>query len=175
MPRASSSTRTAATSFTDTPVPLNSSTVAGDEWVSLHPASSAAQKYPIRSQTVLMARGIGLTIQQRREISGGVGLRMSCDFLGRAGNQHAATAGAAFGAEVEDPVRGLDDVEIVLDDHDGIALVAQPMQHVQQLCYVVEVQPGGGLVEDVERAAGGALGQLARELDPLRLTAGERR
>jgi hypothetical protein len=37
------------------------------------------------------------------------------------------------------------------------------------------VQAGGGLVEDVERAAGGALAQLLGELDALRLAARERR
>ena len=35
------------------------------------------------------------------------------------------------------------------------------MQNVQKLLDVVEVQPGGRLVEDVERLAGIALGQLA--------------
>ena len=37
------------------------------------------------------------------------------------------------------------------------------------------MEPGGRLVEDVERAAGVALGQLGGELDPLGLAAGERR
>jgi hypothetical protein len=36
------------------------------------------------------------------------------------------------------------------------------------------MQAGGRLVEDVERAAGVALGQLQRQLDALRLAAGER-
>jgi hypothetical protein len=39
---------------------------------------------------------------------------------------------------------------------------------------VVEVQAGGGLVQDVERAAGVALGQLQRQLDALRLAARQR-
>ena len=37
----------------------------------------------------------------------------------------------------------------------------------------MKVQAGGGFVEDVEGAAGVALGQLAGQLDPLRFTAGE--
>ena len=36
------------------------------------------------------------------------------------------------------------------------------------------MKPSGGLVEDVERAAGGDLAELAGELDALRLAAGER-
>jgi hypothetical protein len=52
--------------------------------------------------------------------------------------------------------------------------VAQPVQHLEQMLHVVEVQARRGLVQDVERAAGVALGQLAGELDALRLAAGER-
>jgi hypothetical protein len=42
-------------------------------------------------------------------------------------------------------------------------------------CDVLEMQAGGRLVEDVERAAGGAARQLLRQLDALRLAARERR
>jgi hypothetical protein len=68
-----------------------------------------------------------------------------------------AAAVAAFGAEVDDPVGGLDDVEIVLDHHDRVALVDQLVQHFQQLGDIVEMQARRRFVEDVERAAGGAL------------------
>ncbi len=40
----------------------------------------------------------------------------------RAGNQDAAAAAAALGAEVDDPVGRLDDVQVVLDDDDGVAV-----------------------------------------------------
>ena len=53
-----------------------------------------------------------------------------------------------------DPVGGLDHVEVVLDHHDRVAVVAQAVQHGEQVLDVVEVQAGGRLVEDVERAAG---------------------
>jgi len=49
--------------------------------------------------------------------------------------------------QVDHPVGGLDDLEVVLDHHDGVALVAQAVQDVQQLLDVVEMQPGGGLVQ----------------------------
>ena len=55
----------------------------------------------------------------------------------------------------------------------GVARLHQPVEHRQQLPDVLEVQAGGGLVEDVERAAGGDPRQLARELDALRLAAGQ--
>ena len=65
--------------------------------------------------------------------------------------------------------------EIVLDDDHGVAGLDQLVQHFEQLRHVVEMQPGGRLVEDVERAAGGALGQFLGELDALRLAARQRR
>ena len=52
---------------------------------------------------------------------------------------------------------------------------AQAMQHAEQLLDVVEVQARGRLVEDVERAPGVALGQLARQFHALRFAAGQRR
>jgi hypothetical protein len=62
----------------------------------------------------------------------------------------------------------------VLDDDDGVARVAQLVQHLEQQVDVGKVQAGGGLVQDVERAAGVALGQLQRQLDALRLAARQR-
>ena len=67
-----------------------------------------------------------------------------------------AAAVAAFGAKVDHPVGGLDDVQIVLDHDHGVALLDQLVQHLQQLGDVVEVQAGGRLVQDVERAPGRA-------------------
>jgi hypothetical protein len=48
------------------------------------------------------------------------------------------------------------------------------MQHFQELGDIVEMQAGGRFVENVEGAAGRALGQLLCKLDPLRLAARER-
>ena len=80
---------------------------------------------------------------------------------------------ATLGPEVDDPVGRLDDVEVVLDDHHRVPAVDQPVEHGEQLLHVVEVEAGGGLVEDVEGAAGAHPGQLPRQLDALGLAAGE--
>ena len=53
------------------------------------------------------------------------------DLLWGAGRDDGAAAMAALGAEVDDPVGGLDDVQIVLDDHYRVAVVAQPVQDIQ--------------------------------------------
>jgi hypothetical protein len=63
----------------------------------------------------------------------------------------------------------LDHVEVVLDHHHRVAGVDQALQHLEQPADVLEVEPGGGLVEDVEGGPGGAAPQLGRQLDPLGL------
>ena len=46
------------------------------------------------------------------------------DRFGCAGHENLAALIAAFGAQVDDPIGGFDDVEIVFDDDHGIAFVA---------------------------------------------------
>ena len=110
-------------------------------------------------------------LQQRLEIMAGVAAFHRHHLFGRAfGHDHAALD-AAFGAEVDDPVGGLDDVEIMLDHDHAVALLDEPMEDFEELADVVEMQAGGGLVQDVERVAGGAAAEFLGELDALGLAA----
>jgi hypothetical protein len=109
------------------------------------------------------------------EILPSIALRIAGDLLGRAFGDHLAPAVAALRPHVDDPVGGLHHFQILLDDDHRVALVDQLVQHVKQLRDVVEVEPRGRLVEDVERAAGRAARQFLGELDALRLAAGQRR
>ena len=93
--------------------------------------------------------------------------------LRRARYQHLSTTGAAFRPHVDDPVCGLDYVQVVLDHDDGVAGVAQLVQHPQQQFDIGEVQAGGRLVKDVEGSAGVAFAQLQRQFDALGLAAGQ--
>ena len=70
-------------------------------------------------------------------------------------------------------VGGLDHIQIVLDDHHRVAHVHQLLEHLNELVHVGGVQAGGGLVQDIDGLAGGALGQLGGQLDPLGLAAGQ--
>src|SRR3954451_23898312 len=97
------------------------------------------------------------------------------DVFRRAPGDDLAAAVAAFGAEVDDPVGGLDDFEIVLDDDDRVALRDQLVQHLQEFLDVVEMQAGGRLVKDIKRAAGGGLGKFLGQLDALGFAAREGR
>jgi hypothetical protein len=68
------------------------------------------------------------------------------DLFGGALGDDAAPALAAFGAEVDDPVGVADDVEVVLDDDDGVAEVGEAVEDLEELADVIEVEAGGGLV-----------------------------
>ena len=67
------------------------------------------------------------------------------------------------------------DVEVVLDDHERVARLEQLAERREQLRDVVEMQPGGRLVEDVEQPLAAVRRQMRRDLDALRLAAGQRR
>ena len=79
-------------------------------------------------------------------------------FFRRALRDHLASTTAALGTKIDDVIRHLDDIQIVLNDDDGIARIRQLLQYVDQLLYVDGVQAGRGFVQDVERPPGGALG-----------------
>ena len=71
--------------------------------------------------------------------------------LGRARGHHATTVFAAVRPQIDNPIRGLDHIQIMFDHQHGVAEVHQALEHVEQLPHVVKVEPGGGLVEQVER------------------------
>src|SRR5260370_42491513 len=63
------------------------------------------------------------------------GVRLFCpgDELWRALGDDAPATPAAFGAEVDDPVGLLNDVEMELDDEPGVAEIDQALQTVEKL------------------------------------------
>src|SRR5665213_1848441 len=108
----------------------------------------------------------------------------------RADGDDLAARVSPLGTQVEEPVRGADHVEVVLDHDDRLAGGDQAAEGGEELGDVLEVKSRGGLVEQEEPRAGdlavgparqgrdgapGSLGEMPRELQALRLTAGERR
>ena len=65
----------------------------------------------------------------------------------------AAPACAAFRAEVKDMICALNQIQIVLDDDNGMALPHQVVKGLQQFGNILRVQPGGGLVKKKQCAA----------------------
>ena len=62
----------------------------------------------------------------------------------------------------------------MLDHHHGVAAVAQPVQYLQQQLDIVEMQAGGGLVQNIQGAPGIALAiipEIASPAAPRRRTA----
>src|SRR5262245_36645389 len=98
-------------------------------------------------------------------------LALGNDF-GRAGHDHFTTAVAAFGAEVDDVVSGLDYVEMMLDHQYSVPGINQLIQTFEQSLNVGEVEARCRLVEDVEDVfAALQFAEFARELDALCLAA----
>ena len=65
------------------------------------------------------------------QVASGVAVWIFCHGLWRAATHHRAAAAAVFRAHVHKLVCGLDDVEVVLDDDDGVAVVAQALQDLE--------------------------------------------
>src|SRR5947209_9259766 len=103
--------------------------------------SSRATAYLLRR-----LRPPGPPRQRRGEKPPGITPLLARHRFRRAGGDDLAAAVAAFRAEIDDPVGGLDYFEVVLDHHHRVALVGELVQHVEQRLHVVKVQPGGGLV-----------------------------
>jgi hypothetical protein len=91
----------------------------------------------------LLRVAIGMTIVRDSKNAGkdlaGVRLFGAGDEFGRALGYDSAAAVAAFGAEVDDPVGLLDDVEVVLNDEHGVAKIDQALENVEKFSHVVEV------------------------------------
>ena len=84
----------------------------------------------------------------------------------------AVLAGAR--PHVDEPVGAPHHLLVVLDDDDGVAEVAEPLERPDQPVVVALVQADRRLVEDVEDADE-LRADLGREPEPLRLAARERR
>lgn len=80
---------------------------------------------------------------------------------------------SAFGAEVEDPVGGFDDVEVVFDYDEGISGVAEAAEDAEEAVDVGEMEACGGLIEEVDGTAGILTGEFGAEFHSLGLAAGE--
>lgn len=102
---------------------------------------------------------------------GGVGV-LSEVFWGAGGDDLAAVL-TAFGAHVDNPISGFDDVEVMLDDNHGVAAVDEFAEDFEQTADVVGMEAGGRLVEDIEGLAGAAASEFGGELNALGFAAGE--
>src|SRR5258708_739479 len=108
------------------------------------------------------------------QVSPSVGIGRSRNLLGSSLGYNLAAAIAALGSHVDHPICAPYDIEVVLDDQDTAAVLDQPLERGQQFGDVVEVQAGGRLVENVERATASCLRKMRRQLHSLGFTAAQR-
>ena len=77
---------------------------------------------------------------------------------------------AALRAHINHPIGSLYDLQIVLNDNDGIPSINKFMQNLQQLFDIIKMKSGRRLIQNVNRFTGRATRQLFRQFDTLRLT-----
>ena len=107
-----------------------------------------------------------------REVTARVRVRIARHLFRRAGGDHAAAAITAFGTEVDHPIGGFYDVEIMLDDEKRSAGIEKFAENHKQLLDIVEMQTGGGLVENIEHALVRLARKMRGEFQTLRFAAG---
>src|SRR5215469_8384587 len=89
-----------------------------------------------------------------------------------AGKEQLAAKFARARSQVDDVIRRLNGVWIMLYDENGVAQVAQRFQNVNEALRVARMKADGRLVEDVERAHQMRT-ERCRQLDALRFSAGK--
>ena len=98
-------------------------------------------------------------------------LAYSGDVLRCSGADNRAATIAAFGTKINQPVRRLDDIEIVFNHKNSISLIDQARQNDQQATNIFEMKTSRWLVKQVHRVARRTLCKFARQLHTLRFTA----
>ena len=101
-------------------------------------------------------------------------MRIASDLFRSSGGDDFAALIAAFGTEIHQPIGGFDDVEIVLDDEKRGAGLEQFAKRGEKFGDVLEVQAGGGLVEDIEDAVIFRPRKIGSQLEALRFAARKR-
>src|SRR5262245_33239509 len=145
------------------------------------PSCPSSLSSPLRSSrppAYLSAGRVGMRAalgQHGPKVLAGIGGFNLGNLRRRAGCHDDAAVFAAFGAQVDQIVRGLDDVEIVLDDEQRVSRFEELPERGEQLRDVIEMQPRGRLVENVEKPFTAVRRQVRRDLDPLSLTTRQRR
>ena len=108
-----------------------------------------------------------------RQILPGERLRIGAHGVGRVEGHDLAATFAGAGPEVQQPVRRQHDLRIVLDHHQRIAGIAQPVHHLRHALHVARMQADRRLIEHEQRVhQRGA--QRRSQIDPLDFTARQR-
>ena len=107
--------------------------------------------------------------QELRSIS----LRALCHFFGCTARKEFSPALTAFWSHIYDIVCHFDNVKIMLDNNDRIALIDQLVQHIHQHADILKVQSGGRLIKNIERLACIPFGKFGGKLHTLAFATGK--
>ena len=107
-----------------------------------------------------------------RNVFPGVGNGISCHFLGSTFCNDRTSTVTSLGTDVDDVVRRLNHIQIMLNHHQGIACICQSMEDFHQLMNICKMQSCGGFVQNVDGLSGTSLGKLSGKLDTLGLSSG---
>ena len=89
------------------------------------------------------------------------------DIFGGSGDDEFASSVTSFRTNIDDPVGGLDDVEVVLDHHDAVALLDEALKGFQQDGDVIDVETGGRFVKDEKSSSRFMSSQACSQFEPL--------
>ena len=95
------------------------------------------------------------------------------ELFGGAGSDEGAAGGAGARAKVDEVVGGVEDVEVMFDDDDGVSFVDEGLEDGEELGDVVGVKADGGFVKEVEGFSGIPFGEFAGKADPSSFSSGE--
>jgi hypothetical protein len=95
------------------------------------------------------------------------------DVFGGPLNDDLSAADTGFWSEVDDPVGSFDDIEVMFDDDDGISLFDEAIEDAEEFEDIVEVESGGGFVEQVECASAVGSAEFGGQFDALGFAAAE--
>ena len=88
---------------------------------------------------------------------------------------HLSTRFAPFRAEIDHPIRSLDDIEIVFNHQNRIARLDKIRQYLKEHFDICEMEAGRWLIEQVERFSSTPFHKFPGQLDPLGFPSRERR
>src|SRR5208283_2937868 len=97
------------------------------------------------------------------------------DLFRRALGDDSTAAVSALWSQIDDPVRRFYHLKIMLDNDQGVSLVAQLKKDLKKFVNIGKVEAGCRFIQNVDRSSGRLLGELRCEFHALSLTPGELR
>ena len=113
----------------------------------IHPLPPAGYSPCLRGRKWVIALAVIRSFQHFLQVGCRVAYAGLYHLLGCAGEEYLSATAASFGTHLYDVVGSLDDVQVVLHDDHGVALVHKAVQHGEEHADVLEVQTSGGLVQ----------------------------